>query len=264
MAGNDVFKRTFRDKIDRKGAVLGTLSFLAFVLRYPLRSGHRASRRAMMSLPTRRQRFEEIYGKRLWKSTESASGRGSELDRTTNLRTKLPELIEKYQIKSIVDAPCGDFNWMQHVVDKVDVNYVGLDIVEDLIKDNNDKYRSDRIEFGRADVCEDRLPDCDLLIVRDCIIHLSYQDIDAFLKNIKDVDYKYLLISSYVGSSDLENKDITTGDVRVLNLFKPPFDFKEEDVLEFIVDVRKTTARVNSEILLRKSDVPVALFDRSV
>ncbi|UYV37714.1 methyltransferase domain-containing protein [Rhodobacteraceae bacterium D3-12] len=217
-----------------------------------------------MNLPTRRQRFEEIYGKRLWKSTESASGRGSELDRTTNLRTKLPELIEKYDIKSIVDAPCGDFNWMRLVLEKVNVTYTGLDIVDDLIKDNNEKYRSDKVDFGRADICEDKLPACDLLIVRDCLIHLSYRDIDAFLKNIQDVDYKYLLVSSYVGDSEIENKDITTGDVRVVNLFKHPFNFDRDKVLDVILDVRKSTARVNSEILLRKSDVPVGVAETAV
>lgn len=260
----EVFAQAFRDKVERKGPVLGTLSFLVFVLRYPLKAARRASRRAAMRLPTRRQRFEAIYGKRLWKSSESASGKGSELDRTKNLRARLPELIEKYRITSVVDAPCGDFNWMRHVLEKVDVTYVGLDIVEDLIKDNNEKYRTDRIEFGTADVCEDKIPDCDLLIVRDCIIHLSYRDIDAFLKNIATVDFKYLLISTAVGSSDLENRDITTGDTRVLNLFKPPFDFKEEDVLEFIMDVKKSTSRVNCEILVRKSDVPAGLVTTSV
>jgi hypothetical protein len=45
----------------------------------------------------------------------------------------MPPLIEKFSIKSMFDAPCGDFNWMKLVLDKVKVDYVGADIVKPLI-----------------------------------------------------------------------------------------------------------------------------------
>jgi hypothetical protein len=40
------------------------------------------------------------------------------------------------EIKSIVDAPYGDFNWMKLLTLAPDVNYTGIDIVPDLIPNN--------------------------------------------------------------------------------------------------------------------------------
>ena len=259
MASSDKFRRIFRDKIDRKGLIFGVLSFVAFVITFPLKTKRRAARKAILNLPSRAERFTAIHDQKIWRSQESVSGSGSELHRTVNLRKELPALIGKYDIKSIVDAPCGDFNWMQDVIEKVDVSYVGLDIVKSLADKNNAKFGNHRISFGVADICEDTLPDCDLLIVRDCIIHLSYSDIDAFFKNIQKVKFKYLLISSYTGSSPLENVDINTSETRVLNLFRSPFNIRRENVLETITDIRSETRRENSEILLHKANVPTGI-----
>lgn len=261
MASSDKFRRIFRDKIDRKGLIFGVLSFVAFVITFPLKTKRRAARKAILNLPSRAERFTAIHDQKIWRSKESISGSGSELHRTVNLRKELPSLINKYKIKSIVDAPCGDFNWMQDVIEKVDVQYVGLDIVNSLAEKNNEKFGNHSISFGVADICDDTLPDCDLLIVRDCIIHLSYSDIDAFFKNIQKVKFKYLLISSYTGSSSLENVDINTSETRVLNLFNPPFNVKRDDVLETITDIRSKTGRENSEILLRKANVPKGILE---
>ena len=47
-----------------------------------------------------------------WRKDESASGDGSSLEYTENLRRELPHLFKKFSIKTIFDAPCGDLNWM--------------------------------------------------------------------------------------------------------------------------------------------------------
>ena len=44
--------------------------------------------------------------------------------------------IKKFKIKRLFDAPCGDFNWMPQVLKGVEVDYIGSDIVEDLIVKN--------------------------------------------------------------------------------------------------------------------------------
>jgi len=43
------------------------------------------------------------------------SGNGSELDAVENLIKELPLLLKKYNIKIIIDAPCGDYNWMKNL-----------------------------------------------------------------------------------------------------------------------------------------------------
>src|SRR3990167_7338614 len=85
-------------------------------------------------LRTRRAVFGRAYDEpELWGSTESASGRGSELGATEALRTWLPELFQKLGVTSVLDAPCGDWNWMQHV-DLAGIDYTGADIVASVIE----------------------------------------------------------------------------------------------------------------------------------
>jgi hypothetical protein len=61
------------------------------------------------------QVFTNIYDTRAWHSKESISGNGSELIQTEQIINELPVLLKKYNITSMLDIPCGDFNWMQHV-----------------------------------------------------------------------------------------------------------------------------------------------------
>ena len=58
--------------------------------------------------------FSKIYERNLWDDPESASGRGSTLRRTTVIRRVLPALLSEVGAESLLDAPCGDFNWMRY------------------------------------------------------------------------------------------------------------------------------------------------------
>ena len=200
--------------------------------------------------------FKTIYDNSLWSSPESKSGEGSEKNYTQNLRMWMIENIPKYEIRNIVDAPCGDFNWMRYVLPDVSVNYIGLDIVEELIKINNKKYSCSDITFKKSNIIEERIPDCDLLIVRDCLFHFSYADINQFLKNIKKTNYKYLLTTSHIVSSDFKNFDIKTGDFRKIDLFKSPFNFSENSILECINDYPEGHRTPKSLSLIQKEFVP--------
>ena len=88
----------------------------------------------MLRLKYPKDRFSKIYDDNIWGSDESRSGKGSELKSTINIRTFLIDFIIKNKIKLLVDAPCGDFNWMKYVTRAVDVKYIGIDIVEKMIK----------------------------------------------------------------------------------------------------------------------------------
>src|SRR4051812_27850000 len=59
--------------------------------------------------------FSDIYRNNSWGDAESVSGRGSTLARTEVIRRSLPGLLESVGARSLLDAPCGDFNWMRHV-----------------------------------------------------------------------------------------------------------------------------------------------------
>ena len=70
--------------------------------------------------------FTKIHDDNLWGSAESVSGSGSEFAYTKNLREKLPDLFSRYNIKKILDAPCGDFNWMRFVVEQVEIQWISI------------------------------------------------------------------------------------------------------------------------------------------
>ena len=167
-------------------------------------------------------RFNEIFKQNLWTSNESISGPGSDLKSTVSIRNELNSLIEKYNIKTILDIPCGDFHWMSKV-DLTDVNYCGGDIVEELIIRNSKTYKTTTIDFRKLDLIADALPTADLIIVRDCFIHFSYKLIFSALQNIKKSKSQYLLITSY---PDIKtNINIKTGNNFNINLEAEPFNF---------------------------------------
>ena len=228
------------------------------------RKKRRREYKRMLELNSNKDRFSTIYEKKLWKSNESESGEGSEFSYTEKLRHELPTLISDYNINVIVDAPCGDFNWMRFVLPKVDsVDYFGFDIVESVISSNKENYSTDKIHFEVADICKDHLPSCDLLIVRDCLFHLSYNDVERFLKNIKNVNYKYLLTSTHIVDADVQNHDIETGDFRLIDLYKPPFNFDTKHVLQSIDDYPEGYATKKQVVLIKKEDVPLSLTSKT-
>ena len=102
----------------------------------------------------RKTAFERIYSANEWGSNESRSGLGSNLDLTHQVRRALPPLLRGLAVKSMLDAPCGDYNWMPHV-DLGSTNYIGCDIVPELITAN--RMRHPGIEFLCVDLAEGSL-----------------------------------------------------------------------------------------------------------
>ncbi len=166
--------------------------------------------------------FTDIHKRTHWSSTESASGTGSDLKNTKVLIDKLDALFVRYEVKSLLDIPCGDFNWIQRV-DLSNINYLGGDIVQAIIDDNIDKYESDTVKFKRMDLVHDDLPKYDAILVRDCFVHLSYENIFLALENIKKSGCKYLLVTTF--PDHLENFNAITGSWRTLNFETAPFSF---------------------------------------
>jgi len=87
-----------------------------------------------LSRKTREELFTDYYQSNTWGDRESRSGPGSRLDRTEHLRSALPQLVKDFNCVSVLDIPCGDFNWMKLV--EWDVDYTGADIVKDMIRQN--------------------------------------------------------------------------------------------------------------------------------
>lgn len=181
------------------------------------------------------ERFTEIYKGNLWGGSESVSGPGSSVDYTANLRRALPVLFREFEIASVFDAPCGDFNWMKHVLAECPLDYVGGDIVKPMIEAHQAQYAAPNIRFVYMDLTKDAYPRADLMIARDFLIHLSYEDTRRVLGNFVGSGIKYLLTTTHVNTTGFENQDIVTGGFRLMDLFAPPYDFPY-DVLARIED----------------------------
>lgn len=163
-------------------------------------------------------RFKRIYRMNLWRGADSRSGPGSSLRETEVARRELPRLLDRVGAQSLLDIPCGDFFWMKEVPLPVE-SYIGADVVSKLVEDNNRRHGGERRIFVRLDVRVDPLPKVDVVLCRDCLDHMSFQDIQESLQNIARSGAGYLLATTY---PERENKDIRSGDWRPLNLQAAP------------------------------------------
>jgi hypothetical protein len=166
--------------------------------------------------------FTPFYTENLWGDAESRSGPGSNHTRTAKLRVRLPILLEEIGARTLLDAPCGDYNWMKDTNLSLDL-YFGVDVIPDLIARNRRLYGDVRTQFVLLDLTRDRLPRADVILCRDCFIHFSYRHIAAAMKNFKSTGSAYLLTNTY--KEWQRNENIRTGDFRYLNLSLPPFNF---------------------------------------
>jgi glycosyltransferase involved in cell wall biosynthesis len=171
---------------------------------------------------TARQRFTRIYDGNLFHGEESRSGEGSSLAQTEHVRQELPLLLSELGVRTVVDAPCGDFNWLQHTPLDLDL-YIGADIVDELISKNNHRHGTPQRQFLCADLIRDPLPRADLILCRDCLVHLNFEDTWQVLRNFQRSGAKYLLTTTFTERKT--NKDLGPQDVwRTLNLQLPPFN----------------------------------------
>ena len=68
-------------------------------------------------------------------------------------------------------------------------------------------------------------PDADLMICRDCLFHLSFEDTKKLLKNFLDSNIEYLLTTTYENKSLFINTDIVSGHFRLIDLTISPYNF---------------------------------------
>jgi hypothetical protein len=224
-------------------AIAGSAArYLAYILRFNLvRIKYRGDAQ---------QIFRWIYRENIWGDEESRSGTGSSMLYTKGLRSGLGRLFRHYKIGSIVDAGCGDFNWMSQTLTGLDIKYHGIDIVPEVIETLHRKYSDQGFNFSVADIRYDNIPSADLLICRDVLFHMSLKDIRQTMRNFMRSDIKYALFTSHLTDDDYEFKDIATGDFRFLDLEKLPFLMKSS--IDQIDDwIEGHTAR---RLLLFRSD----------
>ena len=155
----------------------------------------------------------------------SVSGHGSNTEtlQSKNLINCMIKFIDKFNINSILDIPCGDFLWMNQVMKiRPEIRYQGIDIVNQIIKNNKNKYIHKNIEFECEDILNFKTDKkFDLLLMRDFFIHINNSEIQIILDKIKKWNINYFASESY---SVEKNFDVLTGKHRKINLKINPFN----------------------------------------
>ena len=177
--------------------------------------------------------FTDIYNSSAWlnlddelyRQTESKSGGGSTIKQTETIVKKIPLLLDIFNIKTVLDSPCGDFNWMKRV-NLSGINYTGIDIVQSVIDDNNNKYSNDNIKFAILDILTNDLPQVDLILCRDCLVHFTIDGVFQAIKNFKKSGSKYLLTTTFTGNR-INKLDALMGHWNPYKLTDSPFNLPE-------------------------------------
>lgn len=181
------------------------------------------------------EKFNYIYKNKFWgyeTNKKFYSGEGSHDPKIINPYIEvIREFLTKLSSPIVVDLGCGDFNIGSKFLN-LTKKYYGVDIVEDLINFNKNKFKDENLIFLKLDITKDALPEGEVCLVRQVLQHLSNEDIFSFIKNIKN-KYKYLIITEHLPRNNFEaNYNIKSNpDIRQLFnsgvvLSKAPFNLK--------------------------------------
>jgi SAM-dependent methyltransferase len=201
--------------------------------------------------------FQAIYRTKTWgdAGTPFCSGVGSRGLVSQNYCNLVVKFIQENGIRRVIDLGCGDFVVGKRIVDETDVEYIGVDVVPELIEYHNQTSQNSRIHFQCADITKDPLPDADLCLVRQVLQHLSNGEAGDALANCRR--FRRVLVSEDVPTRPKSfNRDKTHGpDIRGhygsgVYLDQPPFSLPIASEWNFELS-EKSLLRV---VLLENSD----------
>tara|TARA_B100001250_G_scaffold412754_1_gene444828 strand:+ start:1518 stop:2210 length:693 start_codon:yes stop_codon:yes gene_type:complete len=182
-----------------------------------------------------KQIFTYIYQNRLWNPndiTDFNSGPGSHDSKVINpyINCIINFFKNQHGVSSVLDLGCGDF-YIGNKLYKYVENYIGIDVVDELINRNKELYLSKNLNFSCLDIVKDNLPDGDCVLLREVLQHLINEEIIIILNKL--YKYKYVIITENIPFGKFhENIDKIKGpesreylDSGII-VDKPPFNFK--------------------------------------
>jgi SAM-dependent methyltransferase len=180
--------------------------------------------------------FADIYKRGEWGKDESGhgnSGTGSDPEIAKPYIEFLQSYLATHNIKSVVDLGCGDWR-IGKSVNWDGIQYTGIDVVDSVVQANIEKFSAPNITFIVADGTNIELPSADLLICKEVLQHLPFQDIHQIVAQFGK--FKHCIVVNDVDPATLtcENVDIPRGHCRSLDLTKPPFSVVGEKALTYI------------------------------
>ena len=126
-----------------------------------------------------------------------------------NFKERYPEILEKYDIKSVNDAGCG-LGWVRELSD---VEYRGFDILK---RDN----------ATVLDFTDEIMPVADLIVCRNVLLHLPENLVLAAIENFR-LSAKYLLASSHYDANNSKRPNDIGQHNSKISLVHPPYNLGE-------------------------------------
>ena len=178
--------------------------------------------------------FDTIYDNKIWTAEGNGSGSGSEPYNTINTIKVLVKIIMDNNIKVMIDSPCGSCKWTRLLLEElkknnIKIKYYGFDIADEPIANANKELESLKsyhdIELKFGDLTNMTFPKADLLLCRDVLQHLSYDNIFKIINNFSKADVKMFLLGAYISC---DNRNIADGEYFPINLAIEPFNMIPE------------------------------------
>lgn len=177
--------------------------------------------------------FSKIYEHHEWLGS-SRSGPGSDPERTVEYRALLQQFLKEHNVRRVVDLGCGDWGFSR-LIDWDGIDYIGVDVAESVISNNQVHYGKSNISFACIDAVRQHLPEADLLIAKEVLQHLPIDEVQILLEKAKS--YPFALFVNDIAHEKRSNwrslwswkpvcstnTDIAAGGYRLLALREPPF-----------------------------------------
>lgn len=192
-----------------------------------------------MELSTQRPIFQKVYQEQRW---DNGSGPGSSPANTIEYRAFIERFIEANRIRRVTDLGCGDWQFSR-LIDWSRVDYLGLDIVPEIIAENRNRFAMPNVCFEEIRSTDD-LPGGDLLLSKEVFQHLPNQTVAKYLAAIRQ-KYRFALLTNGVGLGPRTNVDITPGEYRPVHLQDAPFNAPGAIVFSYFV---RTEARISFKL----------------
>lgn len=173
-------------------------------------------------------RFSEIWRSNGWACAETRSGPGATLAQTVAVRRELSRLFGELGIRTVVDAGCGELNWMGKISESLDL-YLGFDVVDDLVADLRKRFEERKTHFfASADVTHHVLPRADAIVCRDVLTHLPHAMVKDALENFRKSGARFLIATTFPRG---RNEQIRIGAWQAMDLCAEPFGLPPPKVL---------------------------------
>lgn len=176
----------------------------------------------------RREMFSKVYSNNVWTHGDGRvpkSGSGSTLQKTESTRSFLKEAVLRYNIRSIVDAPCGDLTWMRTLFPffaEHGVKYTGVDIVPSEIAQHS--FAFPQHTFLELDMAVKPLPAADLIFSRQALQHMNVEDNMRVMNNWVSSGSQFIMQTTYNVTPNSNYRPVSGGTNSLINLLAPPYN----------------------------------------